>query len=233
MRKRWKVTSNVGVTVLLGFVLFAAVGAFSLTHAPPRLVRAGGPEPETTLTVTISNGVICQNDEVLPAGVSAIRLSTWVFFGARVHVIVYSGSHIVTQGRKGPDWTGTSVTVPVAPVDHATPNTRVCLAIGPNSERVAIRGNYTPARQSAMIFKHGGPTPKRNPKNELGIGGRMTIEYLASGRRTWWSRILEVARHMGLGRPFSGTWIALLIAALTAAAALLAVGLTTRELREP
>lgn len=233
MRKRWKATSNVGLTVLLGFVLIAAGSAFALTHAPPRLLAASGPEPETTLTVTVSNGVVCQSDETLPAGVSAIRLSTWVFFGARVHVVVYSGSRVVTQGRRGPDWTGTSVTVPVTPVNHATPHTRVCLAIGPNDERVAIRGNYTPAREAAQIFKHGGPTGALNPNNELGISGRMTIEYLASGRRSWWSRILEVARRTGLGRPFSGTWIALLIAALTAAAALLAVGLATRELRRP
>jgi hypothetical protein len=62
------------------------------------------------------------------------------------------------------------------------------------------------------------------------LPGRIDIEYLGSGQGSWWSRLLPVARHMGLGRAFSGTWIVLLVAAMVAAVGALAGRLVLREL---
>jgi hypothetical protein len=62
------------------------------------------------------------------------------------------------------------------------------------------------------------------------LAGRMNVEYLSAGPGSWRSRVLTVARHMGLGRVFSGTWIVLLIAAMVAAVGVLAIRLTLREL---
>jgi hypothetical protein len=94
----------------------------------------------------------------------------------------------------------------------------LCVAVGPNSEPIFIFGREAPQREAAVATGEGR------------LRGRMGVEYLTAGRRSWWSRILPVARHMGLGHALSGTWVVLLIAALVGAVGLLAMRLTLREL---
>jgi hypothetical protein len=225
---------NVKVTLAVGIALMVAVGAVTLTRSPPRVVRVGVPgglgEGNLILAITASDISVCQANEVLPGGVSGIRLALWAFYGSQVHVRVYSGSQILTEGRRGADWTSDSVTVPVKPVDHATSHVQVCFALGPNSEPVILLGAPAPVQALASASKGGTPTPAAAASEGQRLRGRVGVEYLAAGRGSWWSRALSVARHMGLGRAFSGTWIALLVAALMAAVGVLAVRLTLREL---
>ncbi len=207
----------VAVTFLLGIVLLLAAVAFTLTRAPARVVSVGtstvAPGPKIT-----GDAELCQAGETLPAGVSAIRLSLVAFYGARIHVSARSGSLLLSEGRRGPDWTGRSVTVPVKPLARTASNVTLCVAIGPNSEPVSIGGTLTPPSQSA-VSASGRP-----------IGERIGVEYLASSDRTWWSRVLSVARHMGIGHALSGTWVVLLIAALVLASGLLAMWCALREI---
>jgi hypothetical protein len=184
-----------------------------------------------TIARTTGDIAICQTNETLPAGVSAVRLSMRAFYGARVHLIAYSGSRALTEGRRAPDWTGQSVTVPVKAVDRTISPVRLCFSLGPNSEPVAILGALTPAREAAVAFKSNGiSTPGAAAGAGLALEGKVGVEYLAPGRGSWWSRIPSVAVHMGLGRAFGGTWIVFLAAALTAAVGVLAVRLALREL---
>ena len=206
-----KVALAVGVTLLL------AVCAYALTRSPPRVLRAG-PKPSGLLTALSGDGEACQAQEVLPAGVTAVRLSIAAYVGARIRVAVYSGSHLLTGGSRDPDWTGTSVTVPVTPLRESVSNARVCFDISPNSETLFVLGRETPASEAMSV-----PTGER-------LSGRLEIEYLGPGQGSWWSRLLPVARRMGLGRAFSGTWIVLLIVAMVAAIGVLAGGLALREL---
>jgi hypothetical protein len=225
---------SVKITVAAGLALIAAIGAFTLTRSPPRVVRVGVPGGEnggTKLLAEVQNKVaICQAGEALPAGVSAIRLSLWGFYGAHVHVRVYSGSQLLTSGQRGPDWTSDTVTVPVKPLSRTTANVSLCFAIGPNSQPIDLLGVNTPAPASDVVASNDTPTPAAAASEQALLGGRVGVEYLASGEGSWWSRILPVARRLGLGRSYSGTWIALLLAALMAAVAALAVRLTLREL---
>jgi hypothetical protein len=124
----------------------------------------------------------------------------------------------LTEGRRGPDWTGTSVTVPVKPLTYSTPDVTLCLNISPNSEGIYLFGRES-AAASALTVPSGGH-----------LAGRLQVDYLSTGKGSWWSRVLSVARHMGLGRAFSGTWIVVLIAALMLAVGGLAGRLTLREL---
>ncbi len=208
---------SVRVTLGVGVALLAVVGALTLTRSPPRVVRVG-----VTTTVrgptTIDDSEICQAGETLPAGVSAVRASLGTYFGPTIRVRAFSGSRLLTEGRRGPGWTGTSVTVPVAPLSHAASRVKLCFAIEPNSELVVVAGSPSPARDVARW------------RSGESLGGRVGVEYLAAGRESWWSRLLSVARHIGIGHALSGTWVVLLIAALVAAAGLLALGLTLREL---
>lgn len=204
-------------TLGVGVALIAIVGVYTLTRSPPRVVRASslGQAPVAT---TISDIGFCQADEALPAGVSGIRLSVWAFFGANIHVTISSGSRVIAAGRRGPDWTGSTVTVPVTPLSHAVSPVKVCVDVGPNSEVLYFSGSEAP-RSAAAVTSTGEP-----------LAGRVGIEYLAAGNRSWWSRILEVARHMGLGHALTGTWVVLLIAALMLATGGLAIRVALREL---
>jgi hypothetical protein len=205
------------VTLGVGIALIAIVGAYTLTRSPPRVVRVNGPQ-QASVATTIADISFCQAGEVLPPGVSGIRLSVWAYFGANIHVMVSSGSRILTAGRRGPDWTGSTVTIPVTPLSHAVSPVKVCFEVGPNSEVLYFTGSEAP-RSAAAVTSTGEP-----------LAGRVGIEYLAAGSRSWWSRIMEVARHMGLGHALTGTWVVGLIAALMFATGGLAVRVASREL---
>jgi hypothetical protein len=201
-------------TFAVSIVLMIAAVALTLSRSPLHVVRAT-PSAGAYLTTSIESEELCQAGETLPAGVSAIRLSTGSYAGSPVRVRVSSGSGIVTEGKRGPNWMGNSVTVPVKPLDHAVSPVKVCVNLAPNSELIYVTGAQSSAKDSAV-------TP-------LGrVGGRMAVEYLAPSEKSWWSRALTVARHMGLGHALTGTWVALLAAIVMAAVGLLAVGLTTR-----
>lgn len=225
---------NVTVALTAGLALLAAVGAVTLTRSPPRVARVGVPGGDAH-SALLANGAsdfsVCQPDETLPAGVSGIRIALWAFYGANVHVRVYSGSQVLTEGSRGADWTSDSVTVPVKPLDRSTSGVTLCFGIGPNSQPILFLGSNAPAQEAAAIDTGGdAPTPAVAVSARELLRGRVGVEYLAAGTGSWWSRILTVARHMGLGRSYSGTWIALLVAALMLAVGALAIRLTLREL---
>jgi hypothetical protein len=207
----------VKVTLGLGVVILIAVCAYALTRSPPRVLRAGLKETGE-LNATDANAAACQPGETLPAGVSALRLSILAYVGARIQVSVFSGSQVITRGTRSPTWTGTSVTVPVTPLRSGASDVVVCFTIAPNNEPLFILGTKVPVSAGLIL-----PDGQRFP-------GRLGIEYLGTGQGSWWSRILTVAQHMGLGRAFSGTWIALLIAAMVLAVGVLAGGVALREL---
>jgi hypothetical protein len=222
---------SVVVVFVAGAAVLAAVVAVTLTRAPPRVVligapgvKAAGPYGVRTLTVIAGDANICQGGEVLPRGVSAVRVSLWAFFGARVRVEAFAGSRLLTVGTRGADWTTDSVTVPVRPLARTVTGVTLCTVIGPNRQPLLVLGSRADRNQATLS------TSSSGTGSRTGVGGRLAIEYLAAGQSSWWSRILPVARHLGLGRPFSGTWIALLVAALMAAVAVLTVRLTLREL---
>jgi Predicted membrane protein (DUF2142) len=201
---------------VVGIALLLAVGALTLTRAPPRVVRVSS-NVEVLLGTTASDAEVCQANEVLPAGVSALRLPLQAFFGSDLRVQAFDGSRVLTEGRRGADWTGKSVTVPITPLNRAVSHVKLCIEIGPNSEPVYFGGVETPRREAATL--------KGRP-----LEGRVSVEDLAAGSGSWWSRIPAVVRHMAIGRAFSGTWVVALIAALVAAIGFLAVRLAVREL---
>lgn len=228
--------SGVIVALVAGMVLIAGGVAVALAQTPTRLVRIGAPgikalgrNGATLLGTTATEAVVCQSDEVLPAGVSAVRISIWAFYGADVRVMAYQGSQLLTQGRRGPNWTGTSVTVPVRPLNHSVSGVRLCFEVNPNDEPLQLLGSFTPQAQAADSLATASPAHP-TAAGERPIPGRLAIEYLAPGHGSWFSRVATIARHVGFGRFYSGTWIVLLIGMLMAAVAVLAVRLTLKEL---
>ncbi|HUB36995.1 MAG TPA: hypothetical protein VL972_09230 [Solirubrobacteraceae bacterium] len=222
---------KIAATLVVGLVLMAAVGAVALaTQAPPRVVRISYPGVKAvnrtgvvSIGFTTGAPTICQGREVLPSGISAVRVSVWGFFGPRVRLTAYQGSRLLTEGTRSGGWVGDSVTVPVKPVTRAAGGVRLCVALSPNEEPMVLLGANTPQAQAATFTEPSAPGETRT------LNGRMVAEYLAAGHGSWWSRVVAVARHAGLGRALSGTWIALLILLLMVAIAGLTVGLILRD----
>jgi hypothetical protein len=226
---------KVAITLAVGVVLLGAASAVALTRSPPRVARVGvptGDARDVPLGGKILGDItICQPGEALPAGVSGIRIGMWAFYGAKMHVRVYSGSRILTEGSRGPNWTSDSVTVPVKPVDHQTSGVTVCIGVGPNNQPLLLLGAETPPRESASATQGvSSPTPAAAAASHALLGGKIGVEYLTAGQGSWWSRVSSMVEHMGLGRSYSGAWIAFLLAALMAAVGVLAIRLTLREL---
>jgi hypothetical protein len=222
--------------LVVGAMLIAVGVAVALAQKPPRLVRIGAPGVKaigksgaTLLGVFSTEAVLCQSGEVLPAGVNAVRISIWAFYGADVRVMAYQGSRLLTVGSRGPNWTGTSVTVPVRPLAHSVSGVRLCFELRPNQEPLELLGTVTPRAQAAEDLGTASPAHP-TAAGENPSPGRLAIEYLAPGRASWSSRITTIMRNMGFGRFYSGTWIVFLIAALMAAVTGLAVRLTLKEL---
>jgi hypothetical protein len=204
------------VIVLSVAALAAAVGAVVLSEAPAQVVRGNG--SNANMGFTTGRFGACQAGEVLPRGVSAIRVGVAANLGPLVTVNVYSGSDVVARGSHPPNWTGRSVTVSLTPLNRSVSMTKLCIAVGPNSEPVYIYGRDTPTGFAA--------TSAEGQK----LPGRVGVEYLAPGRGSWWSRALLVARHMGIGHAFSGSWVALLLALLVGGVVALTVRLAWQEM---
>jgi hypothetical protein len=205
------------IAILASLAATAAVGAVTLSHGPLRVLRTSA-RGEETLGSTTGDASICQAGETIPKGTTAIRMSLEGDLGPPVRLRAYSGARLLTQGARAPDWTSTSVTVPVKPLSHTAAGVRLCLAAKPNGELLQLYGVYT-KRRLAAVDGEGQPLP-----------GRVRTEYLAPSRASWWSQALAVARHMGIGHALSGRWVPLLAALAMAATALGALGLAWREL---
>jgi len=209
---------NARFALAAGLLVTAIAVALVLSRSPQVLLSKNPSGPTTTLTSVPGTGGACQPDQAVPAHTSAIRLSLGATAGPRVAVNVYSGKALVTHGESAPGWVGYNVTVPVKALDHAVPNATVCFAFKGANERVEFLGVHSPKRTVAT-------------SGTAVIPGQVVIEYTRPGSSSWWSIAKSVARHMGLGRAWAGTWIPLLVLILMATAIGLGSWLTIRESR--
>ncbi len=208
---------RVKVALAVGLVLIALAFVLTLAHAPLTVAR-GGVATEYTLVSTAKPASACQGGETLPRGTTALRVSLTAALGPKVTARVLSGSRVLTRGTTQPGWSDASVTVPVRPLPRTVGPVTVCVAVAQMNGKVAMRGSHTSPAQAATS---GG---ERLP-------GRMDIEYLRPGGRSWWSQATAVARRLGLGRTASGAWNALLVVALAASFITLSSWLVVKELR--
>jgi hypothetical protein len=204
--------------LVAGLALMAVALGVTLTRSPPVVVGGDFTPLNRQILETTRSERACQADETLPRGTSAIRLSLYTPFGPRVTVKVFLGGRLLTSGVRGSGWNGESPTVSVRPMSPGASHVKVCFALGRTDGDVFLFGNR--ARPAEDAVGEGGRP----------LGGRMRIEYLRSGNRTWLSQVLSVARRMGLGRWPTGTWIALFVFGLMVAIVGGAAWLTLREL---
>jgi hypothetical protein len=220
------------ITFALGGVLLVAGVSVALTRAPPRVllvepagIKAISAEGASIIGLTTRDATVCQAGETLPAATDAVRVSVWAFLGSHVQVTAYRGSRVLTRGARNGAWTSDSVTVPVAPLRRTVSGVQLCFTFAPNSQPLMLLGPRSPPQLASAIVEAGAEGPERHL-----LRGHVSVEYLSPGSGSWWSRLSTLVRNAGFGRAFSGSWIALLIAALTLGAGALAVRLTLREL---
>jgi hypothetical protein len=205
------------LTIYAGLAIIAAILAVVLSESPPKVLAANSTKAEPVAASGNGGIAACQPYERLPPGTTAIRLALAAFLGPRVKVKILSGGHIVASGERGSAWSGHVVTVPLRDALHTTSAVTVCFATVPVRDELIVYGSRT--RQAiAARTSHGGV-----------LEGRIKLEYLGAGTTSWFSLATAVARHMGLGRAWSGIWIAFFVATLTLAATVLACVLLVRE----
>lgn len=211
---------RIRAALVAGVVLIAAAGAWTLSRAPQIVTRSNYGFTHKTIAATETPAGACQGGETLPHGTSAIRLALTAVVGPQVSVRVLSGSRLLATGTHGAGWEGGSVTVPVRSTagERSLVPASICFSLSQLNGPVEMLGVRT--RHDAALGQEG----KRLP-------GRVRIEYLRPSGRSWWSTALATVRRLGLGRAASGTWNALLVAALASALIALSCWLVARELR--
>jgi hypothetical protein len=211
-----------GVQVALAAGLTLVIVAIGLTLSrSPATVAATNKhhaQQESPISSTRRPTSYCQAGETLPRGTTAIRISLGASIGPRVRLLVSVGGRVVTGGEQDSGWTGWVVAVPVRPLSHTLAGVTICASFAPTHETVILLGKRT---QAAIAAREGGrPTQ-----------GRMWIEYLRPGTRSWASLASSVVRNMGFGRAWSGRGIVLVALLLLAAVAILATRLVLSEMR--
>ncbi len=207
----------------------ALAGGLALTTIAAAIVLSGSPQVLTgsdavdaaiypPLASVSGGGSGCQAGETVPAGSSAIRLSLEASAGPRVAVAVHSGTTVIARGESAPGWLGRVVTVPVESIDRTVHRATVCFSFTGANERVSLLGVRTSPQNAAR-------------SGARALPGRIAIEYLRAGSSSWWSLAPSVARRLGLGRAWAGTWVALMVAALMATGIALASWVALREAR--
>jgi hypothetical protein len=208
------------ITAAVALALAAIALGVTLSRSPLSLAAASRVTGATRLATTPGNASACQSGETLPAGVTAIRLSLETVIGPWVSVRVSERGRQLSTGRQAAGWAAGAVTVPVGRLARAAPDATVCFSLGASYKPVSLLGE--PSAPARAIVAYGKP-----------LAGRLRIEYLMPGKRSWWSLASSVAAHIGLGHAGSGTWIPVLAGTLAFVVIVLAVWLVLRDLGAP
>lgn len=211
-----------GVRVALGagLTLLAVAIGLTLSRSPATVAATNKPHgrQESPIASTRRRTSYCQAGETLPRGTSAIRISLGAAIGPRVGLLASAGGHIVASGEQDSGWTGWVLAVPVRPLSHTVAGVTICASFAPAHETVILYGKRT---QAAIATREDGrPTQ-----------GRMWVEYLRPGTRSWASLASSVVRNMGFGRAWSGWGVVLVALLLLAAVATLTARLVLTEMR--
>jgi len=210
---------SVRIALALAATLTALAIALTLQGAPLSVAGTNGIPDAGEVATTKRDTHACQGSETVPAGTTAVRLTLAAEIGPRTTLTASSAGRTITHGLRGQGWTGATVTVPVQRVSHTVRNAKICFALARPLEVIELFGKHTLGAQ-ALVGPHGERLP-----------GRLGVEYLRPGRASWLSLLSAVARRMGLGHAWGGSWIALALASAMAGAAALMAWLAVRELR--
>ena len=203
---------------MIGLLACLAAVALTLSQSPVTVAMTNT-DAQSFIGVSDQQISACQRGEALPKGTTAIRLRSEAFVGPRVVVTVRSGGRLIAHGERGAGWTAGVVTMPVHPLSSTRSGVELCFTFFLNGHETAIFVGEPLAHVQGTRVHTGR------------LYGRLRVEYLRPSASSWWSLIPQVARRMGLGRAWSGTWVALFVLGLMGSVALLCSRLVLGELR--
>jgi hypothetical protein len=127
----------------------------------------------------------------VPADTAALQMTIGTFGspGPRVGVSIRNGSSLITSGALAPGWREGVVSLPVAPrVRASRDRSTVCIHdFGP--ARLALAG-VAPYGGTGLTMRVAGHT----------VFGELRIDYLRSGRESWFSLLPTLAHRMTIGK---------------------------------
>jgi hypothetical protein len=211
---------QVALTMGVGFALMAAVLVWLLLQTPKAVISSNYVTVTQELGLLREHTTVCQSGERLPAGTAAIRVSMGAIahVGPSVSATVSHQGRIVASGHHDGGWVSGSLTVPLRPPVEKPADAKICLVPGRIGMPVELIGNMAPRNLATTV-------------NGTPLSGRMRVEYLTRGHRSWLSMARHVARRLGLGHSPSGAWIVFPLVVLMALAVTLAAWLLLREQR--
>jgi hypothetical protein len=204
----------------VGFALMAAVLVWLLLQTPKAVISSNYVTVTQELGLLREHTTVCQSGERLPAGTAAIRVSMGAIahVGPSVSATVSHQGRIVASGHHDGGWVSGSLTVPLRPPVEKPADAKICLVPGRIGMPVELIGNMAPRNLATTV-------------NGTPLSGRMRVEYLKRGHRSWLSMARHVARRLGLGHSPSGAWIVFPLVVLMALAVTLAAWLLLLEQR--
>jgi hypothetical protein len=164
-------------------------GVLATLSQSPAVLAGTNSIPAKTIVAATKGGIeTCQDNELVPAGTTALRI--WMTGNVKpaVRVEVLVGQQVVATGTQESGWLGKVDTVPVTRVPRTIYDAQVCVTIDRAVEEIDLFGGPI-------------PHPRRGEP-----AAEMRIEYLRPGQRSWWSLASSMAQRIGLGRAPSGTW---------------------------
>jgi hypothetical protein len=195
-RRRRSLTLALGVALLAVGLLLAmsqAAKQRTATNNVPALLgigSAGGAE------------TICQRPESIPSGTGGLRVALHGSSAPRLAMTISDGEGVRASGGAGARWDGASaVIVPLTTTLREDVTGSVCIRLlADESARYRLRGVLTSPSVSAT-------------RDGRHLRGRLHLEFLAGGERSWWSFAPTVVHRMSLGHAWSD-WPVMLVASL-------------------
>ena len=207
---------RIKITVAVGLALLAVTLVLTLSSKPMAVLGTSGKATQDLVSAH-QNIRACQSGESLPKGTTAVRLHVYASVGPRVDVTLSEAGRQLAHGEVGSGWEGSAITVPLSSVIRARSTAELCFDVHVNGhETIALIGT---------LVKGAGASPSGQ------VSGHVAVEYLRRSHSSWWSRLPEVARRLGLGHAGAGTWSALLLLLLTSSALAAGSWLLVRELQ--
>jgi len=207
------------ITLTGGLVAIGLAVALVLSQSPQIVVGASSRARLLQTLGKVQHGArICQSGETVPPGSTSVRLELGSSAGPRVAATVRQGDDVLTRGVSAKGWIGAAVTVPLRPLSRTVQNATLCVAFKNANERVSFLGVL-------------GQRPAARMNDGRALPGHITTEYLRASSSSWWSLLLPVARRMGLGRAWAGSWVAVLSTTLMAGVLVLVCWLLVSEPR--
>lgn len=207
-------------TLAVGLLALAGGIAATLSHAGVRPESTNDAVIKTLLGTLKGAHRVCQGDELIPAGTTAIRVSA-VHDGTPAPMmaaaVLREPTLTTIAAGSAPSSLSEATIVPVHPAVARETAGRVCLRFRTHGQAAAISFYGVSAEEALGAADGGAP-----------LGGRVRFEYLRSGAESWWSFAPTVVERIGRGHAWSGSSVALVAGLLTLLSISLAAWLLVR-----